>query len=206
MSAAPTPLPGAATATSPSLAHHLGDGHTDLAGVPARHLSLARPVNGVAGAGRGCHRNVPYRQRRGILRDLRRNIRDAAQQVGEHTALEQLGDIEEMAYAYSSGNDRRRPRTRTGVIAAVSTLAVLLTLTVVRIPAFGTIDVFDRYTGATTWHIQLWRLVDMGGDTTSQTFFQATVYSYAYLLLPALAFVLVSRPWRLLRQRPRGEP
>ncbi|HEY6595492.1 MAG TPA: hypothetical protein VI011_15550 [Asanoa sp.] len=149
-------------------------------------------------------RNVPYRQRRGILRDLRRNVRDAAESTDEHTALRQLGDIEDMADAYCGAADRRRPRTRTAVIAAMWTLAALVALAVVRIPTFGTIDVFDRYTGATTWHIQLWRLGEMGGDTTSQTLLHATVYSYAYLLFPALAFVVAARPWRLLRNRPSG--
>jgi hypothetical protein len=150
-------------------------------------------------------RNVPYRQRRGILRDLRRNIGDAAERTDERTALNQLGDIEEMATAYSSASDRRRPRTRTGIVAATWTLVILVTLSVVRIPTFGTIDAFDRYTGATTWHIQLWRLAELGGDTTSQTLFQATVYSYAYLLLPALAFFVAARPWRLPRRRPDRE-
>jgi hypothetical protein len=150
-------------------------------------------------------RSVPYRQRRGILRDLRRNLRDAAESVDEHTALRHLGDIEDMADDYSAATDRRRSRTRTAVLAATWTLAALVALTVVRIPTFGTIDVFDRYTGATTWHLQLWRLGEMGGDTTSQTLFHATVYSYAYLLLPALAYVVAARPWRLRRDRPSGE-
>jgi hypothetical protein len=107
-----------------------------------------------------------------------------------------------MADAYSAAIDRRRARTRTAVIAATWTLAALVALTMVRIPTFGTIDVFDRYTGGTTWHNQLWRLGEMGGDTTSRTLFHATVYSYAYLMLPVLAFVVAAR---LLRRRPSGE-
>ena len=33
-----------------------------------------------------------------------------------------------------------------------------------RIPTFGAIDAFDRHAGATTWHHELWRLGEAGGD------------------------------------------
>lgn len=151
-------------------------------------------------------RNVPLARRREILRDLRANLRAATADVGERQALRRLGDLDAMARDYTSGAEEHRPRVRSGVMAAIGTLSGLLVLTLVRIPTLGTIDVFDRHTGATTWHYQVWRLGEMGGAARTSTLFEATVYSYAYLIFAAAAFVLGSRLWRPLLHRIRRHP
>jgi hypothetical protein len=149
------------------------------------------------------HRNVPPAQRREILRDLKANLQAAKADVGERQALRQLGDLDAMAGDYITGTEQPRPQIRAGILAVIGTLSVLIGLTLVRIPTFGTIEVFDRHTGATTWHYQLWRLGEVGGDVRTSTLFEATVYSYAYLIFAALAFVLGSRLWRPLLPRIR---
>jgi HAAS len=153
-------------------------------------------------------RNVPYRQRRAILVDLRRNVHDAAAQVGAAQALERLGDPDDLAAQYSDDDHRRRPLIRNGVIWTAWTIILLGFVTLVRIPTFGTIDEFDRHTGATTWHVQLWRLGEAGGDTSTDTLFEATVYNYADVLLAAAAFIVASRLWRAIRHDAgvRGSP
>jgi hypothetical protein len=142
-------------------------------------------------------RNVPLRERRSIVHDVRVNLTDAAGDLGERTALQRLGDTDELAAAYTSPSQRHRPRVRNGIVAAAWTFAALVTVTLGRIPTFGTIEVFDRHTGATTWHVQLWRLGEFSGDATQDTLFEATIYSYGYLLGLAIAFGLGARLWLL---------
>jgi hypothetical protein len=92
--------------------------------------------------------------------------------------------------------------------AAVATVAVLVALTLIRVPTFNTIDTFDRHTGVATWSWDIWRLWRFGGDARTDTLFEATIYSTAFILLPTLAFVIWSRPWRLLQhtRRRRAHP
>ena len=148
-------------------------------------------------------RNMPPDQRREILRDLKANLQTATADVGERQALRQLGDLDEMASDYLTGAEQPRPQIRGGVLAVIGTLSVLFGLTLIRIPTFGTINVFDRHTGATAWHYQLWRLGEVGGHVRTGTLFEATVYSYAYLIFATLAFVIGSRLWRPLLPRIR---
>lgn len=142
-------------------------------------------------------RNVALSQRRQIIGDLRANIDDATRHVGERAALEQLGDLDQLAADYAPLGQPHRPIMRTGIIAAIGTFAALVTLSLVRIPTFGTIEVFDRRTGETRWHVQLWRLGELSGDATQNTLFEATVYSYGYCLVVAVAFAIGARLWRL---------
>ena len=144
-------------------------------------------------------RNVPLVERHGIIRDLRANLRDAEQLIGEQSALDQLGDLDDLAADYASSCHRNRPRIRAGLIAAAWTLIILATVSLVRVPTFGMIDTFDPHTGATTWHVQWWRLGAMSGDTTSDTLFEATVNSYGFGLAVAAAFILGARLWRFGR-------
>ncbi len=81
-------------------------------------------------------------------------------------------------------------------------LALLLLLTIVRIPTFGTIEFFDRHTGATTWEWGVWRLWRFGGDARADTLLEGTIYSYAFILVPLIAFVVWARPWRLWSRGP----
>ena len=79
-------------------------------------------------------RNVPLVERHGIVRDLRANLRDAEQPIGEQSALDQLGDLDDLAADYASSCHRNRPRIRAGLIAAAWTLIILATVSLVRCP------------------------------------------------------------------------
>ncbi|HSB87992.1 MAG TPA: hypothetical protein VLD86_16885 [Ilumatobacteraceae bacterium] len=147
-------------------------------------------------------RNVPLNERRRIRRDLRENLREASDAVGEKCAVQQLGDAETLAAEYAPAS-RRGPRVRAGAIAAAWTIVALVTVSLIRIPTFGTIDTFDRHTGATTWHVQLWRFAELSGDATTDTLAEGTVYSFGYLLAAALAFTIGARLWRIRSSRRR---
>jgi hypothetical protein len=149
-------------------------------------------------------RNVPLNERRRIVRDLRENLREAAHVVGEKSAVEHLGDVETLAVEYAP-TSRGGPLGRTGAIAAAWTIVALFAVSLIRIPTFGTIDEFDRHSGATTWHVQLWRFAEMSGDATNDTLAEATVYSYGYVLAAALAFTMGARLWRI-RSSPHRRP
>jgi hypothetical protein len=149
-------------------------------------------------------RDVPARSRRAIRREVRGHLRAAAADVDETEALRQFGDIDELAVEYRDavGHHHRRVRVDSGVRAAAIVLGVLLALTLIRIPTFGTMESFDRFTGDTGWEWKLWRLFRFSGDTTTDTLFEGTVYSYALILFPLIAFALWSRCWRTLIAKP----
>ena len=144
-------------------------------------------------------RDVPRRRRREIAAEIRANLDAAAADFGEREALRRLGSLDALAAAYADGPDTAGLLVDAGVRAAVVAVAVLVALTLIRVPTFNTIETFDRHTGATTWSWEVWRLWHFGGDARTDTLFEATIYSTAFLLLPALAFAIWSRPWRLLQ-------
>lgn len=159
---------------------------------------------------RRLRRDVPFSARRAIRRDIRANLRTAAQEIGPEEALRSFGEVTTVAEDYRAAAARPDAvRVDRGLIAATCTLFVLLLLTVVRIPTFGMVTTFDAFTNEREWHVQLWRLGELSGDIATRTLFEATVYSYSFLLFPLVAFLLWSRAWRYLarkrtdnRQRP----
>ncbi len=144
-------------------------------------------------------RDIPCARRRQIIAEVRANLHEASADFGEREALRRLGNLEELGAEYGAGQGRTALRVHAGIRAALITVAVLAALTVIRVPTFNTMDTFDRHTGATTWEWEVWRLWRFGGDIATDTLFEGTVYSYAFILLPAVAFGLWSRPWRLAR-------
>lgn len=146
-------------------------------------------------------RDIPRARAREIVGEVRANLHDATADFGEREALRRLGSIESLAGAYGEDQGQSTLRVHAGIRAALVTVAVLAALTLIRIPTFNMVDTFDRHTGATTWDWEVWRLWHFGGDVATDTLFEGTVYSYAFILLPALAFLVWSRPWRLARVR-----
>jgi hypothetical protein len=141
--------------------------------------------------------DVPATSRRDIRREVRSHLRAAARDIGLTQARFQFGDIDEVSLEYRNAvGDHHRVRIDAGVRAALIVLTVLLALTFIRVPTFGTMQYFDRYTRDTDWEWTVWRLWHFGGDTTTDTLFEGTVYSYALILFPLVAFALWSRCWR----------
>lgn len=159
------------------------------------------------GLGRALRRRgVGRHERRAILADVHANLHAAAADFGEREALRRIGRLDALADAYANGRDVRRPSVGAGLTAVAIALLALLALTLVRVPTFGLVDEFDRHTGATTWNWEVWRLWRFGGDARTDTLFEGTVYSYAFILVPLLVFAVWSRPWRLARPRLQGGP
>jgi len=150
-------------------------------------------------------RGVGYRRRRDIVADVRANLSAASRDFGEREAVRRLGEVRTLAAEYAQGERTDGLRLGSGARAALLTCALLLGLTLIRIPTFGTIDAFDPHTGATTWSWGVWRLWRFGGDTRTDTLFEGTVYSYAYILIALLVMLVWSRPWRLLSRPSRGQ-
>ena len=163
------------------------------------NVAIERTVWGID---RRLRRDVSFSARRAIRRDVRANLRLAAQEVGQEQALSRFGDVTAVAEDYRAAAGRPDAvRVDRGLTAAAYTLLALLLLAVVRIPTFGMVTTFDAFTNEQHWHVQLWRLGELSGDITTRTLFEATVYSYSLVLFPLLAFLLWSRAWRYLARK-----
>jgi hypothetical protein len=149
--------------------------------------------------------DVPFSARQAIPSDVRANLRAAADEVGEEEALRRFGAVRRVAEEYSTAAARPDAvRVDRGLWAAAFMLMALLLLTLVRIPTFGMVTTFDPFTNAQEWHLQLWRLGELSGDILTRTLFEATVYSYSFILFPLLAFLGWSRSWRYLVRKRRA--
>jgi hypothetical protein len=163
---------------------------------------------------RRLRRDVPFSTRRAIRRELRANLNAAAADVGEQEAFRHFGDVRAIADEYRAAAARPgMVRVDNGIRAALVTFALLVLLTLIRIPTFGMVTTFDAFTNQQDWHVQVWRLGELSGDIPTRTLFEATVYSYSFVLFPLIAFLVWSRSWRYFRhgRAPRpsrrlGEP
>jgi hypothetical protein len=138
---------------------------------------------------------------------VRANLNAAARELGTGEALRRFGDVTKVADEYRTAAARSDAvRVDRGLIAALLTLVALLVLTVVRIPTFGMVTTFDAFTNEQAWHLQLWRLGALSGDIATRTLFEATVYSYSFILFPLLAFLVWSRSWHYVAHRRHVRP
>lgn len=150
----------------------------------------------------GLRRDVPSSARGAIRSDVRANLHAAAQEMGAKEALRRFGDVTNVAEDYRAAAARPDAvRVDRGRRAAAYTLLGLLLLSLVRIPTFGMVTTFDAFTNKKEWHLQLWRLGEFSGDIATRTLFEATVYSYSFILFPLLAFLVWSRSWRYFARR-----
>lgn len=156
---------------------------------------------------RRLRRDVPFSARRAIRRDVRANLDAAAHEVGTEEALRRFGDVTKVADEYRAVAARPDAvRVDRGLRAAFFTLVALLVVTLVRIPTFGMVTTFDTFTNEQEWHVQLWRLGELSGDIATRTLFEATVYSYAFILFPLLAFLVWSRSRRYVAHKRHFRP
>ena len=102
-------------------------------------------------------RDVSFSARRAIRRDVRSNLRVAAQEVGQKKALSRFGDVTAVAEDYRAAAARPDAvLVDRGLVAAAYTLLALLLLAVIQIPTFGMVTTFDACTNEQQWHVQLW--------------------------------------------------
>jgi HAAS len=144
-------------------------------------------------------RDVPYLRRRAIRREVRANLADAAQLVGEREAIRRLGDVDELAAEYRSvaGRGEMPFRPDSGVRALLWTTLALLVVDLVRIPTFNMVNTFDAHTGKQHWEWGVRYLWRFHGDIRTNTLFEGDAYWTSVLLFCLAAFLIWSRAWRL---------
>lgn len=149
---------------------------------------------------RRLRRDVSFGRRRAIRRELRANLRDTTRDVGEREALRRLGGLDELTVEYRVAAGEAAPvRLDSGVRAVTVTTAMLLLLSLIRIPTFGTIEFFDPHTGSQQWQWGIRYFAEFHGDARTDTLFAGTVFSPAFLVLGTAAFAIAARAWRYRR-------
>jgi hypothetical protein len=151
---------------------------------------------------RRLRRDVSFGRRRAIRGELRANLVAAAQRLGEPQAIQQLGDLDDVAAEYraAAGRGEMPFRPDSGLRAVIWTTLALLTLTFIRIPTFGMLETFDAHTGQQQWEWGVRYLWLFHGDIRTSTLFEGSVFWTAILLFDIAAFLIWSRAWRF-RQR-----
>jgi hypothetical protein len=151
---------------------------------------------------RRLRRDVPSGARRTIRREVRANLQEASEVLGEDEAIRRMGDVDDLTTDYRSvaGRGELPFRPDSGLRAVIWTTLALLALTLLRIPTFGMVDTFDAHTGQQEWDWGVRYLWLFHGDIRSSTLFEGTVFWTTFLLLGLAAFLIGSRAWRLLRR------
>jgi len=144
---------------------------------------------------------VRTKRRRDLRRELRANLFDATDEQGARQAVEALGSLRSMA-SEAGGADGTHPRWSAGAVAAVM--------------AFGLVSALGLLAGV--WWADGARAVGPNQAVSgSLSLFPGSMVGYESLadegfsfevslgpapfVVAALAFVLMSRPWRLLTKR-----
>lgn len=148
---------------------------------------------------------VPWRRRRQIRDDLRANLAIAARDNGAEAAVEQLGDIRDLADAYLEG-ERGSLNLRRGAIAVIATFTALNLANVLIFVAYRA--GFEEAGGEGAWKYS-WELIDgLGpfvGSGSNQKMFDIYFLSPVHLLLMLLTGVVFSGAWRLPLRLVRGD-
>ncbi len=141
-------------------------------------------------------------RRQEILVEVGQGLDEAAAGIGEEDAVRRFGDVDDVAREYAAVEQDytpKRPRYVTGTVWAVVIPLTLFVLQIARLPTFGLVREFDPRFGGGGWELSLWPLFRFFGDTNAGAILDVVVGWPSYLVLPAAAFVLGSRLWRLRR-------
>ena len=149
-------------------------------------------------------RGVPGSRRRELRRELRANLGEASADVGTTRALFGIGSPQELAYAATDA-DPHRPRWSQGAIWASLVFGLVLFSLLFTATAFTAGVEASGVTGETVrgW-VFPWFGVDFAARVEPDRGGLAVGAGGSFLQvfgLPLLTFVLVSKPWRVLRRR-----
>src|SRR5262245_21262222 len=138
--------------------------------------------------------DVAFARRRAIRRELRANLAEATQRVGEREAIRQLGDLDEIAadYRTAAGRGEMPFRPDSGLRAVLWTTLALMAFTLIRIPTFGMVNTFDAYTGQQQWEWGVRYLWLFHGDISTSTLFEGSVFWTTFVLFGTAAFLIWS--------------
>lgn len=138
---------------------------------------------------------MPGRRRREVLRELRTNLADAAQDVGMARAIEDLGKPRALARSYLDTEPRRRPSWPLGVLGAGAVLAVALLALMAY--AAGMADTLLATGGGTaTGGFLGLRVVTEASENGLG--WEVSGWSWALSIATVLGFLLASASWRLV--------
>lgn len=140
---------------------------------------------------------MPGKRRRELLRDLRTNLADAATDVGMVQAIEDLGKPRDLARELVRSEPRRRPSWSLGVlgIGAVLFVAILAGLSYM----FGMSDALLGSGGGTAEGGFLGIAV-IATATADEMSWSWSGWSWPITVVAAIAFLVASSAWRLLRR------
>ncbi|MEO7129972.1 MAG: hypothetical protein ABIZ07_01170 [Dermatophilaceae bacterium] len=147
-------------------------------------------------------RNLPSRESRQILRDLRRDVTATAADIGMRPALSDLGTPVVLAEQYTAGIDPEGPRYGSGAIAAGATGSAIVFLLLAY--AIGSGQTLAAMGGGvrevTLWGSQI--ILTSRADVDSLEIANVLPLLLVILAISAVSFVLFARIWRL-RHRSR---
>lgn len=145
-------------------------------------------------------RNLPSRENRQILRDLRRDVTATAADIGMRPALADLGEPGELADRYTATIDPEGPRYVAGAVAAGVTAGAILYLLMAY--GIGTLDTLVDMGGGTRT-TNLWGSEFIFTGTADEFSVATTSFLPAFTIAAAICavvFLLFSRIWRLARR------
>lgn len=145
-------------------------------------------------------RNLPTRENRQILRDLRRDVTATAAEIGMRPALADLGGPGDLAARYTATTAPDGPRYVAGAVAAALMAGAILYLATAY--AFGTLDTLVAMGGGTR-SARLWGSEFVFVGTAEEISVATTSLLPAFAVSAAacaVAFLLFSRIWRLARR------
>ncbi|NTV39489.1 MAG: hypothetical protein HGA51_05970 [Demequinaceae bacterium] len=140
---------------------------------------------------------VRYRERERLTGELRANLAAAAADSPMRDVLERMGSPKELARGVAAR--RRGPTWIVGAAAAMATVAAQIAATMLmQLTFLETVETVSGPGETVSIRVLMGAVFEatLGADGTAQTF--STTTSAAGLILPVLAFLLFSRPWRLL--------
>lgn len=149
--------------------------------------------------------DVYFGERRAMRRDLRANLTEAAAAEGTTAALDGLGSIRALARA-QAGDRSHTPRWSRAIWVASGAFAALVLWSTVLGTAWwdgaqAAAPAGQAVTGRPTLAPWIELTMTQGSDGSAPGF--SATLGLGWLLLVALAiFILVARPWRLLRRSP----
>jgi hypothetical protein len=145
---------------------------------------------------------VSWSRRRSLRRELRSNLREAAERVGQAQAIMNLGSVRELAAATApSVTDRTRPRWASGLGAAV--VAFVAVHVVFLLLAFAYLSAVDDagMTEPVSGPIFPFPGSRVTAEASESAFGVEVVAGWLPLVVAAVTFVAVTKPWRIWRQR-----
>ena len=140
---------------------------------------------------------MSWRRRREVLRDLRTNLGDATADLGMSQAIEDLGKPRDLAREFLKAEPRRRPAWSFGVlgVGAVLFVALLAGLSYM----FGMSDALLGSGGGTA-EGRFLGIAIIATATADEMSWSWSGWSWPITIVAAIAFLVASSAWRLLRR------